>query len=62
MHSAYDTDVEYSNYTQTFSGLLDYIYFTDDFIELIQVIVQLIIEVRQIYIIFLFLGIIYAIS
>lgn len=37
MHSAYTTDVMYSNYTQAFSGLLDYIYFTNQHLELIQV-------------------------
>lgn len=37
MHSAYPIDVMYSNYTQAFSGLLDYIYFTNQYLELIQV-------------------------
>ncbi|XP_001942566.2 2',5'-phosphodiesterase 12 [Acyrthosiphon pisum] len=37
MESAYNTDVLYSNYTKTFSGLLDYIYFTNQHLELIQV-------------------------
>jgi len=37
MESAYDTDVLYSNYTDTFFGLLDYIYFTNQYLELIQV-------------------------
>lgn len=36
-HSAYDTNIKYSNYTQEFSGLLDYIYYTDKNLELIQV-------------------------
>lgn len=38
MNSAYSVDTEYSNFTQGFVGLLDYIYFTDD-LKLIQVIV-----------------------
>jgi len=37
MESAYSTDVMYSNYTETFFGLLDYIYFTNEYLELIQV-------------------------
>ncbi|XP_026818111.1 2',5'-phosphodiesterase 12 [Rhopalosiphum maidis] len=37
MDSAYDTDVLYSNYTETFFGLLDYIFFTNQHLELIQV-------------------------
>jgi len=37
MESAYNTDVLYSNYTETFFGLLDYIYFTNQHLELIQV-------------------------
>ncbi|KAE9543445.1 hypothetical protein AGLY_002245 [Aphis glycines] len=37
LESAYDTDVLYSNYTETFFGLLDYIYFTNKHLELIQV-------------------------
>lgn len=37
MHSAYDANVQYSNYTNTFSGLLDYIYFTNQHLDLIQV-------------------------
>ncbi|VVC24109.1 Hypothetical protein CINCED_3A021156 [Cinara cedri] len=37
MNSAYNIDVEYSHFTQSFVGLLDYIYFTDDNLELIQV-------------------------
>lgn len=36
-NSAYDINVKYSNYTQEFSGLLDYIYYTDQNFELIQV-------------------------
>lgn len=43
MHSAYHIDVKYSNYTQTFSGLLDYIYYTNTYIECIQVILLIII-------------------
>lgn len=40
LHSAYDTDTtSYSNYTNTFSGLLDYIYFTNQHLELVQVII-----------------------
>lgn len=37
MNSAYNTNVQYSNYTQIFSGLLDYIYFTNQHLELIDV-------------------------
>lgn len=37
LESAYGIDVEYSNYTQCFSGLLDYIYFTNQHLEVIQV-------------------------
>lgn len=37
MESAYDIDVLYSNYTATFVGLLDYIYFTNQHLERIQV-------------------------
>jgi len=38
MYSAYDIDdTKYSNYTQNFVGLLDYIYFTNEYLELSQV-------------------------
>ncbi|XP_060847974.1 2',5'-phosphodiesterase 12-like [Rhopalosiphum padi] len=37
MDSAYDTDVRYSNYTETFSGLLDHIYFTNQHLYLNEV-------------------------
>ncbi|XP_050438056.1 2',5'-phosphodiesterase 12 isoform X2 [Adelges cooleyi] len=37
MYSAYSTKVDYSNFTQTFFGLLDYIYFTEDHLKLLQV-------------------------
>jgi len=37
MDSAYDTDVLYSNYTETFSGLLDHIYFTNQHLYLNEV-------------------------
>lgn len=38
MESAYDVmNVSYSNYTKTFCGLLDYIFFTKDYLEVIQV-------------------------
>ncbi|XP_025192324.1 2',5'-phosphodiesterase 12-like [Melanaphis sacchari] len=37
LNDTYDTDVLYSNYTETFHGLLDYIYFTNQYLELIQV-------------------------
>lgn len=38
MCSAYSVDeVPYSNYTQNFVGLLDYIYFTNEYLELSQV-------------------------
>lgn len=37
MESAYNTDILYTNYTATFFGLLDYIYFTSQYLELIQV-------------------------
>jgi mRNA deadenylase 3'-5' endonuclease subunit Ccr4 len=37
LESAYGIDVEYSNYTQSFFGLLDYIYFTNQHLEVIQV-------------------------
>ncbi|XP_050526660.1 2',5'-phosphodiesterase 12 isoform X2 [Daktulosphaira vitifoliae] len=36
MSSAYSTNVPYSNFTQTFSGLLDYIYFTNEHLDVIQ--------------------------
>ncbi|XP_025417733.1 2',5'-phosphodiesterase 12 isoform X2 [Sipha flava] len=36
LESAYGIDVEYSNYTQSFFGLLDYIYFTNQHLEVIQ--------------------------
>lgn len=42
MESAYDVmNVSYSNYTKTFCGLLDYIFFTKQHLELVQVIVLL---------------------
>lgn len=63
MESAYDTDVKYSNYTETFFGLLDYIYFTNEHLELIQV---KIVRVNKNYFcdinLFLFLGITHAIT
>lgn len=38
MNSAYNIDTKYSNFTKSFVGLLDYIYFAnDDYLELIQV-------------------------
>lgn len=38
MDSAYDfLEVDYSNYTKTFCGLLDYIFFTNQHLELVQV-------------------------
>lgn len=37
MNSAYSVETKYSNFTQLFFGLLDYIYFTDDHLKLIQV-------------------------
>lgn len=45
MESAYDVkNVSYSNYTKTFSGLLDYIFFTKEHLEVIQVKVLLLVK------------------
>lgn len=62
MHSAYPTDVLYSNYTHAFSGLLDYIYFTNQHLELIQVNILFLLYVKYFtrYLYFVYLGIIYA--